>query len=77
MKYQLLAETTVNNRRRWLRMTELPFSRVHAYRLIQEGILQSVLLKLPSSKKPIRLVDGDALDAYLEGLAAQQKGKVK
>jgi hypothetical protein len=68
----MLSETVTKNRRRWLRMTELPFSRAHAYRLIQLGILTSVLLSIPGSKKPLRLIDGDALDEYLESLSTQQ-----
>jgi hypothetical protein len=77
MSNQLLTEVTANNRLRWGRMGKLPFSRVHAYRLIEAGILSSVLLKLPGSKKSIRLVDLDSLDRYLEKLAAEEKEAVK
>jgi hypothetical protein len=56
-------------------MRELPFSRVYAYRLIEAGVLSSVLLKAPGSKKPIRLVDSDSLDRHLERLAAEQKAE--
>jgi hypothetical protein len=73
MSNQLLTEVTANNRLRWGRMGKLPFSRVHAYRLIEAGILSSVLLKLPGSKKSIRLVDLDSLDRYLEKLVIEQK----
>jgi hypothetical protein len=75
MKHRLLSETTANKRHRWLRMTELPFSRVYAYKLIDSGILNSVLLNNPGSKKGIRLVDGDSLDSYLMGLGKEQAGK--
>jgi hypothetical protein len=75
MKSQLLSETTADKRRRWLRMTELPFSRVYAYKLIDAGILTTVLLTNPGSKKGIRLIDGDSLDAYLGELAKEQADK--
>jgi hypothetical protein len=54
-------------------MSELPFSRVYGYRLIEAGVLSSVLLKTPGSQKGIRLVDSDSLDSYLENLTEQQK----
>jgi hypothetical protein len=58
-------------------MSELPFSRVYGYRLIEAGVLSSVLLKTPGSQKGIRLIDSDSLDRYLENLAAEQKEAVK
>ena len=77
---KLLEEKTSANRTRWLRMDQLPFSRVTAYRLIAQGNIVSVLIKQPGGKtggrkKGIRLVDANSLDAYLEGLASEQKIK--
>jgi hypothetical protein len=73
----LLTETKADGRKRWLRVDELPFSRVTAYRLIADGVLQSVALGRPGSRKAMRLIDGCSLDAYLEGLMAQQKAAGK
>jgi hypothetical protein len=70
----LQREINKHGRQRWLRMDELPFSRVFGYRLIALGLLDSVLLKTPGSRKGIRLVDGNSLDRALEKLAAEQKG---
>ena len=61
-------------RRRWLRVRELPFGRNVAYQLINSGKLDSCLVSpSPGSKRPIRLVDGDSLDRYLEGLIEEQR----
>jgi hypothetical protein len=73
MNKGLLLETNKRGRRRWLRVDEGPFSRVFCYKLIDLGLVDSVLLRLPGSKKGIRLIDGDSLDQYLEKLAAEQK----
>jgi hypothetical protein len=58
-------------------MNELPFSRVYGYQLIEAGMLVSVLLRTPNSKKGVRLIDGDSLDRYLEILAEKQKEGAK
>jgi hypothetical protein len=79
MVSELLKERTGNNRPRWLRMDELPFSRVTGYRLIDRGDIVSVLINARpgngrrGTKKGIRLVDADSLDAYLERLAVEQQ----
>jgi hypothetical protein len=70
---RLLTETLANGRPRWLRVNQLPWSRVISYRLINSGFIDSVLLRLPGSRKGLRIVDSDSLDRYLEGLAAEQK----
>ncbi len=72
----LLAETNSRNRTRWIRLNELPFSRVYAYRLIERGDLVSILLKEPGSKKGLRLIDSESLDRYCESLVAKQEEKV-
>jgi hypothetical protein len=56
----------------WIRPKDLPFSRGHTYRLIFEGILESVELRVPGSKRSVRLINGDSLDRYLRGLSKQQ-----
>jgi hypothetical protein len=62
-------------RRRWLRVRELPFGRKSAYQLINSGKVDSCLVTTtPGSKRPIRLIDGDLLDRYLESLVEEQRG---
>jgi hypothetical protein len=60
---------------RWMRVSDLPFSRGHVYRLITEDILFSVELRLPGSKRPVRLIDGESLDRYLLKLGRAQAKK--
>ena len=57
----------------WVRPRDLPFSRGHVYRLLFEGILESVELRVPGSKRAVRLINGDSLDRYLRSLSKQQK----
>jgi hypothetical protein len=58
---------------RWLRVNELPFSRGYTYRLITDGVLFSVELKLPGSKRSVRLIDANSLDRYLLKLGRKQR----
>ena len=60
---------------RWLRPKDLPFSRGHVYRLIFEGILESVELRVPGSKRSVRLIDGLSLDRYLVNLSKEQRSR--
>jgi hypothetical protein len=62
---------------RWMRVADLPFSRGHVYRLILEGLLFSVELRLPGSKRPVRLIDGESLDQYLLKLGRDQAARKK
>jgi hypothetical protein len=67
-------QTDSKGRRRWLRVREMPFSRKMAYQLIHTGKVDSCLVELTAgSKRPIRLIDGDSLDRYLEGLIENQR----
>lgn len=67
-------QTDSKVRRRWLRVREMPFSRKMAYQLINTEKVDSCLVELtPGSKRPIRLIDGDSLDHYLEGLIEKQR----
>jgi hypothetical protein len=68
----LFAETTVNGRPRWLKVEHLPVSRAVTYKLIKEGLISSVLLTWPGSKRGVRLIDSDSFDAYLEQLAKKE-----
>jgi hypothetical protein len=58
---------------RWLRVNELPFSRGYTYKLITDGVLFSVELKLPGSRRSVRLIDADSLDRYLLKLGREQQ----
>jgi hypothetical protein len=50
----------------------MPFSRAITYKLIGAGLISSVLVSWPGSKRGRRLIDGDSLDFYLEGLTEKQ-----
>ena len=58
---------------RWLRITDLPFSRGHVYRLLSEDLLFSVEVRLPGSGRAVRLIDAESLDKYLLRLGRQQR----
>jgi hypothetical protein len=74
---QLFSESNRRGRPRWIRVNDLPFSRVYAYELINSGAVASVLLKHPNSRRGVRLIDSDSLDTYLEGIASGQIPKKK
>jgi hypothetical protein len=50
----------------------MPFSRAITYKLIDAGLISSVIVTWPGSRRGRRLIDGDSLDSYLETLAAKQ-----
>jgi hypothetical protein len=50
----------------------MPFSRAVTYKLIDSGLISSVVVSWPGSKRGRRLIDADSLDAYLERLTAKQ-----
>lgn len=58
---------------KWLRMSELPFSRTLANDLIREGVLFSVEVGAPGSKRGVRLISADSLDDYLKNLGKKQQ----
>jgi len=55
-----------------LQVDEMPFSRASNYKLIDAGLISSVVVTWPGSRRGRRLIDGDSLDSYLETLAAKQ-----
>lgn len=57
---------------RWIRESQLPFSAHFAKKLHAQGLLPSALLQIPGSSRTVRVFDGDALDSYLERVAAEQ-----
>ena len=67
------SELLKGNRTRWLRVSDLPWSRGTTYRLISEDAFLSVILQLPGSGRKIRLVDAESLDAYFLRLAERQR----
>jgi hypothetical protein len=72
MRLQLLTEISRSRRRRWLQVDEMPFSRAIAYKLIDAGLISSVVVTWPGSRRGRRLIDGDSLDSCLETLTAKQ-----
>jgi len=72
MRSQLLSEISRSGRRRWLQVDEMPFSRAITYNLIDAGLISSVVVTWPGSRRGRRLIDGDSLDSYLESLTAKQ-----
>jgi len=72
MRSQLLSEMSRSGRRRWLQVDEMPFSRAITYKLIDAGLISSVVVTWPGSRRGRRLIDGDSLDSYLESLTAKQ-----
>jgi hypothetical protein len=62
---------------RWLRISQLPFSRGLAYHLITLDLLFSVAYRVPGSKRIVRLVDGESLDRYLIQLGTKQAAEAK
>jgi hypothetical protein len=50
----------------------IPFSRAITYKLIDVGLISSVVVTWPGSRRGRRLIDGDSLDSYLDTLAAKQ-----
>jgi integrase len=51
---------------------EMPFSRAITYKLIDAGLISSVVVTWPGSRRGRGLIDGDSLDSYLERLTAKQ-----
>jgi len=54
-------------------MDELPIGRTLATRLIKEGVIVSVLVCAPGSKRGVRLVSTKSLEAYLQSLVPNQQ----
>ena len=50
----------------------MPFSRAITYKLIAAGLISSVVVIWPGSRRGRRLIDGDSLDSYLESLTTKQ-----
>ena len=71
-KNRSFSEISRSGRRRWLQVDEMPFSRAITYKLIGAGLISSVVVTWPGSRRGRRLIDGDSLDSYLETLATKQ-----
>jgi hypothetical protein len=56
-------------------MAELPIRRTLADDLCKKRVLLSVLVGRPGSKRGVRLVTLESLNAYLMGLANEQRPK--
>jgi hypothetical protein len=62
---------------KWLRLDELPIGRTLANQLIKQGLLFSVTVGAPGSKRGVRLVSADSLDDYLNALGLKQQEERK
>ena len=63
MRSHLVTEISRSGRRRWLQVKEMPFSRAITYKLISAGLISSVVVTWPGSRRGRRLIDGDSLDS--------------
>jgi hypothetical protein len=57
----------------WFRPSQAPCSRGYLYKLIELGIVQSVVLQAPGSKRGVRLINLKSFNDYLTNLAAEQR----
>jgi hypothetical protein len=55
----------------WLKLDELPIGKTLAYRLIEEGLLFSVVVGSPGTKRGRRLISRQSLNDYLKSLAVK------
>lgn len=62
---------------RWLRLSQLPFGRTLAVKLIDAGLLDSVLVQSPGSRRGVRLISVESLEAYLKSLSKPRKEATK
>jgi hypothetical protein len=69
----VLRERAKTGRPRWISVEECPFSRAYVYDLINRGLIGSVAVSLPGSRRKRRLIDADSLDRFLENLMTEQK----
>jgi hypothetical protein len=70
-----LYEKRPNGQLRWLRPGDLPWSRYMTYCLLREGLIDSVLLKLPGRKRGLRLICAASVERLLESEKAKQSGR--
>jgi len=59
----------------WVGFRQLPISETRARELIAKGILESAVIQKPGAKRGRRLVSTASFDAYLKGLAEEQRKK--
>jgi len=69
----VLRERARSGRPRWISVEECPFSRAYVYDLINRGLIGSVAVCLPGSRRKRRLIDADSLDRFLERLMSEQQ----
>ena len=58
----------------WLHLDELPISKTLAYKLIDEGLLFSVVVGTPGTRRGRRLISRQSLNDYLKSLAVKPEG---
>jgi hypothetical protein len=57
----------------WWRVEDAPACRSVVYKLIEQGLIESVLLSWKGSKRGIRLISVSSWNAYVQALLEQQK----
>jgi hypothetical protein len=60
----------------WLRMSQLPIGGTLARRLICEGLIDSIVVASPGSKRGVRLVSQESLDRHFRSLLPQRQESV-
>jgi hypothetical protein len=67
---QLLSERFAHTG--WLRLSQLPIRETFARKLINEGLLESVLISSPGAKRGVRLVSVASFDRFVRQCALEQ-----
>jgi hypothetical protein len=57
----------------WLRMAQLPIGGTLARRLIADGLIDSIVVASPGSKRGVRLVSQESLDRHFRSLLPQRQ----
>ena len=57
----------------WLRMSQMPIGATLTRRLIAEGLLDSIVVSSPGSKRGVRLVSQESLDRYFRSLLPKKE----
>jgi hypothetical protein len=62
-------------RSRWVSIGSLPFSRTYVYDLLNKGLIESAVVRLPGSRRSRRLIDSESLNRWIEGQVQAQKNE--
>jgi hypothetical protein len=56
----------------WIRVSEVPFSKAHTYRLIKAGLLESALFDALKLGRGVRLINRRSLEELIQQEAASK-----